>query len=261
MLRRAAQTAVVYAARNIASDLLPSTRPAACGCNSLLDSASLRHSGQRSFADVAEEPVEPVEPAEVRSPAIGNERVHRIVEEIVSLNLIEVADMTELLKKRLKLDGLPGMMPMMGGGQQQVAAAPAQEAPVKEEQTEFDVTLDGFGASDKIKVIKEVRAILPELGLKDAKVLVSSLSAQFSRPANAASARGGCPCCNNCLHAQVEKTPAVIKTGLKKEEAEALKAKLEAGKLPQLHLLPLQPLVINFQHSLPCAVGGKISLK
>lgn len=112
--------------------------------------------------------------------------------------------MTELLKTRLKLDGLPGMMPgMMGGGQQQGAAAPAQEAPAaKEEQTEFDVTLDGFGASDKIKVIKEVRSILPELGLKDAKVLV-------------------------------EKVPAVIKKGLKKEEAEALKAKLESvgGKI------------------------------
>ncbi|KAL0052168.1 hypothetical protein WJX82_009083 [Trebouxia sp. C0006] len=94
----------------------------------------------------------------------------------------------------------------MGAMQQPGAAAPAQAAaPAKEEQSEFDVTLEGFGASDKIKVIKEVRAILPELGLKDAKVLV-------------------------------EKTPAVIKKGLKKEEAEALKAKLEA-------------------------VGGKISLK
>lgn len=200
MLRRAARNALVYASRNIASDLVPSTRPATCGCSSsVLESATLRHCGQRSFADVAEEP------EEVRVPAEGNERVHRLVEEIVSLNLIEVADMTELLKKRLKLDGLPGMMPMMGGSPQQAAAAPAQEAPVKEEQTEFDVTLDGFGPSDKIKVIKEVRAVLPELGLKDAKVLV-------------------------------EKTPAVIKTGLKKEEAEALKAKLEA-------------------------VGGKISLK
>ena len=46
----------------------------------------------------------------------------------------------------------------------------------------------------------------------------------------AASARGCCHFCNNCLLAQVEKTPAVIKTGLKKEEAEALKAKLEAGQ-------------------------------
>ncbi len=164
MLRRAAQIALSFAARNTASDLLPATKAAACGCSSsLVDTASLRHRGQRSFADLA------AEPEEVRTPAVGNERVHRIVEEIVSLNLIEVADMTELLKQRLKLDGLPGMMPMMGGGPQQAAAAPAEAPAAKEEQTEFDVTLDGFGASDKIKVIKEVRAILPELGLKDAK--------------------------------------------------------------------------------------------
>ena len=62
------------------------------------------------------------------------------------------------------------------GAAQQAAPAQAAEVPAaKEEQTEFDIVLDGFGASDKIKVIKEVRAVLPELGLKDAKVLVSSL--------------------------------------------------------------------------------------
>ena len=169
MLRRAAQTAASFAARNVVSDLSPSTRAAACGCSSsLLESASLRHRGQRGFVDVSEEA------AEVRVPGEGNERVHRLVDEIVSLNMLEVADMTELLKVRLKLDGLPGMMPGLGGGPQQAAAAPAQEAAAKEEQTEFDVTLESFGASDKIKVIKEVRAILPELGLKDAKVLVCS---------------------------------------------------------------------------------------
>ena len=52
------------------------------------------------------------------------------------------------------------------------AAAPAEEK--KEEQTEFDVKLDGFDAAAKIKVIKEVRGVLPELGLKEAKELVSS---------------------------------------------------------------------------------------
>ena len=166
MWRRASLNALSFAARNSASDLLPTTRAAACGCSSsLVDSGALRNHGQRSFADLAEEP------DESRLPGANNARVQKLVEEIVSLNLIEVADMTELLKKRLKLDGLPGMMPM--GAVQQGAAAPAQEAaPAKEEQTEFDVTLDGFGASDKIKVIKEVRAVLPELGLKDAKVLV-----------------------------------------------------------------------------------------
>ena len=41
-----------------------------------------------------------------------------------------------------------------------------------------------------------------------------------------------CPHANNQSPAvaQVEKTPAVIKAGLKKEDAEALKAKLEAGE-------------------------------
>ena len=133
----------------------------------------MRQRGQRPFVDLAEEPEE--------TRPVGNPKVERIVEEIVSLSLIEVADLTELLKKKLKLDGLPGMMPgmMYANAPQQGAAAPAPEAPpVKEEQTEFDVSLDGFGASDKIKVIKEVRAILPELGLKDAKVLVSFVQCQ-----------------------------------------------------------------------------------
>ncbi|KAK9813031.1 hypothetical protein WJX72_007836 [[Myrmecia] bisecta] len=86
-----------------------------------------------------------------------------------------------------------------GGGAPQAAAAPADApaaAPV-EEKTEFDLKLDGFDAAAKIKVIKEVRA-MTDLGLKEAKELV-------------------------------EKSPAVLKKGLKKEEAEELKKKLEAA--------------------------------
>lgn len=53
------------------------------------------------------------------------------------------------------------------------AAQPAAiEAPVVE-QTEFGVVLEGFDASTKIKVIKEIRA-LSELGLKEAKELVDA---------------------------------------------------------------------------------------
>lgn len=169
MLQRVARAAGSVAARCIASDLHPVTRAAACGCSSSYsDSHSWQHRGQRSYAEIAEEPVE------VRLPGAGNERVQKLVEEIVNLNLLEVADLTELLRQRLGLGAMAGMMPQMGAPQQ---AAPAQveEAPAaKEEQTEFDIVLDGFGASDKIKVIKEVRAVLPELGLKDAKVLVST---------------------------------------------------------------------------------------
>ena len=76
-----------------------------------------------------------------------------------------------------------------------VAAGPAAPAPAAEEKTEFDVVMTDFGA-EKIKVIKEVRAIT-NLGLAEAKALV-------------------------------EGVPAKVKEGVSKEEAEEVKAKLEA---------------------------------
>ena len=78
-----------------------------------------------------------------------------------------------------------------------VAAGPAVAAagPVVEEKTEIDVILNEFGA-EKIKVIKEVRAITG-LGLAEAKALVETKDAK-------------------------------IKEGVSKEDAEALKAQLEA---------------------------------
>lgn len=77
-----------------------------------------------------------------------------------------------------------------------VAAGPAAAAAPVEEKTEFDVVMTDFGA-EKIKVIKEVRAITG-LGLAEAKALVESAP------------------------------NAKIKEGISKEDAEGLKAKLEA---------------------------------
>ncbi|MCM1149099.1 MAG: 50S ribosomal protein L7/L12 [Butyricicoccus sp.] len=76
-----------------------------------------------------------------------------------------------------------------------VAAAPAAAAAAVEEKTEFDVVMTDFGA-EKIKVIKEVRGITGA-GLAEAKAIV-------------------------------EGVPAKIKEGVSKEEAEEVKAKLEA---------------------------------
>ena len=78
-----------------------------------------------------------------------------------------------------------------------VMAAPAAgaAAPAAEEKTEFDVVLTGFDAAAKIKVIKVVREITG-LGLAEAK-------------------------------AAVEGTPKTLKEALSKDEAEALKAKIE----------------------------------
>ena len=78
-----------------------------------------------------------------------------------------------------------------------VAAAPgAGAAAAVEEKDEFTVTLEAAGDS-KINVIKEIRTITG-LGLKEAKDLVDG-------------------------------APKVVKESVKKEEAEAIKAKLEAA--------------------------------
>ena len=77
-----------------------------------------------------------------------------------------------------------------------VVAGPAAAAPAEEEKTEFDVVLEGFG-DQKIQVIKVVRE-LTSLGLKEAKEVVES-------------------------------APKAVLEGVKKEDAEAAKEKLEAA--------------------------------
>ena len=74
-------------------------------------------------------------------------------------------------------------------------AGPAAGGEAAEEQTEFDVILTAIG-DKKIQVIKEVRA-LTGLGLKEAKALV-------------------------------EEAPKAVKEGVDKDEAEKVKAQLEA---------------------------------
>jgi len=70
------------------------------------------------------------------------------------------------------LEQVHKIKPAAGGGVVVAAAGPAAAAPVKEEQTEFTVVLESFGA-DKIKVIKVVREITG-LGLKEAKDAVEA---------------------------------------------------------------------------------------
>lgn len=61
-----------------------------------------------------------------------------------------------------------------GGAAAAPAAAAAEEKPKAAEKTSFSVKLESFDAKDKIKVIKEVRAVTGK-GLKEAKDLVESL--------------------------------------------------------------------------------------
>ena len=70
-----------------------------------------------------------------------------------------------------------------------VAAAPAGGAgeAEAEEQTEFTVMLTSVG-SEKIKVIKEIRAINPSLGLKEAKAVADSAPAELVKDVSKAEA-------------------------------------------------------------------------
>ena len=118
----------------------------------------------------------------------------KIVEDLSSLTVLEAAELSKMLEERWGVSAaapvaFAGAMPGAGGGD----AAPAAAA---EEQTEFTVVLTS-GGDKKINVIKEVRAIRPDLGLKEAKDLVEA---------------GG-----------------KVKEGASKADAEKFKAQLEAA--------------------------------
>jgi len=164
-----------------------------------------------------------------------SDRVVRLVDEIMSLTLIEAADLCDLCQEKLAPgDGtpipgrmpfphpmgmfpgapMPGMaMPMMPGAPAAPAAAapaaapaaaaeaPAEDAPKekKEEKKKetYSVKLVSFDTSKKINVVKEVRAVT-QLGLKEAKEFVES-------------------------------APKVLKKGVPTADAEAIRDKLAAA--------------------------------
>jgi large subunit ribosomal protein L7/L12 len=115
------------------------------------------------------------------------EKFKKIISEIEQMNVLDLAELVKILEDKFGVSAAAPAMMMAGG-------AGAGEAEAKEEKTSFDVELTETGAS-KIAVIKAVRA-LTEMGLKDAKDLVDG-------------------------------APKLVKEGIKKEEAEAAKAKLE----------------------------------
>ena len=111
----------------------------------------------------------------------------KITAMIEEIKAMTVLELSELVKAIEEEFGVSAAAPVA------VAAGPVAAAAV-EEQTEFDVILTDAGAG-KINVIKVVREITG-LGLKEAKELVDN-------------------------------APKAIKTGVSKDEAEAVKAKLE----------------------------------
>ncbi|KAL6618824.1 hypothetical protein ACP70R_033963 [Stipagrostis hirtigluma subsp. patula] len=130
-----------------------------------------------------------------------SDRVWRLVEDVSSLTLAESAALSSLLLRRLDIPAPPiailNSAAGLGGGGAAASAGPAGEkAAAAAEKTVFELRLEAFDAASKIKVIKEIRSFT-DLGLKEAKELV-------------------------------EKSPAVIKGGVSKEEAEAIVERMKA---------------------------------
>ena len=90
-------------------------------------------------------------------------KLEKLVEELSTLSVLEAADLSKMLEEKW---GVSAAAPVAAAAA--VAAAPVEAA---EEQTEFTVVLTA-GGDKKINVIKEVRGVRPDLGLKEAKDLV-----------------------------------------------------------------------------------------
>lgn len=90
-------------------------------------------------------------------------KLEKLVEELSTLTVMEAADLSKLLEEKWGVSAAAPVAVAAAG-----AAAPAEAV---EEQTEFTVVLTN-GGDKKINVIKEVRGVRPDLGLKEAKDLV-----------------------------------------------------------------------------------------
>ncbi|MDR0423434.1 MAG: 50S ribosomal protein L7/L12 [Rickettsiales bacterium] len=88
-----------------------------------------------------------------------SEKLQKIVEELSTLTVLEVADLGKLLEEKWGVSAAVA-----------VAAGPAAGAAVAEAKSDFTIVLESAG-DNKINVIKEVRAATG-LGLKEAKDLV-----------------------------------------------------------------------------------------
>ena len=109
-----------------------------------------------------------------------------LAKQILALNMLESKDLMDILKKELGVpDGMMGMgMPGAGypmgaapaapAAPAAGAAAPAEAAAPAQEKTDFELKLESFNAADKLKVIKEIRAITG-LGLKESKDMVEKV--------------------------------------------------------------------------------------
>jgi large subunit ribosomal protein L7/L12 len=96
----------------------------------------------------------------------------QILEAISGMSVLELADLVKDIEEAF---GVSAAMPM-------AVAAPAAVAEQAEERLEYKVTLENSGA-EKIKSIKALRSVMPELNLTDAKKAVEDAPTVLSESA------------------------------------------------------------------------------
>src|SRR5262252_6804580 len=93
----------------------------------------------------------------------------KLVEQLSALSVLEIAGLVKQLEEKWGVSAAAPVAVAAGAGA--AGAAGGAAAPAAEEKTTFDVILKETGGN-KIAVIKEVRAVVPGLGLAEAKALV-----------------------------------------------------------------------------------------
>jgi large subunit ribosomal protein L7/L12 len=166
-------------------------------------SSSNRTNLAQAVATSAQTPIPP--PHFEGQPKEYPPKIQQLVEEIAKLNLIEVSDLNELLRKKLNIKDVAmsfapsGAMNAGSASGGAVAAAPKEEeeaeAP-KAVKTSFKLKLVKYDEAKKVALIKEVKALGDNMNLVQAKKFIESV-------------------------------PQVFRDNISKEEADKLKAQLE----------------------------------
>ncbi|XP_030572311.1 uncharacterized protein LOC115770981 [Drosophila novamexicana] len=153
-------------------------------------------------AAAAEKLVPPVPEGAAKPP---NPKLDSIVNNIAALNLLEVAELSTLLKQKLNLPETAFAPQFAAAGPARAAAADdEEEAAPKKVQTSFKVKMIKFDEKQKVALIKEVKNLLEGMNLVQAKKFVES-------------------------------APTIVKEDVTKEEAEKLKEALaKAGAIIEI---------------------------
>ncbi|AKM84548.1 MAG: 50S ribosomal protein L7/L12, large subunit ribosomal protein L7/L12 [candidate division Kazan bacterium GW2011_GWA1_50_15] len=149
--------------------------------------ATVEASAEAAPAAVEEKPAEPAKEEKKVDESMLSANAKKVVDMVSDMKALELAELVKVLEDKFGVSAAPVAVAAAGGAAAAIVSA--------EEKSAYDVVLTDAG-SNKIGVIKAVREVVPELGLKEAKDLV-------------------------------EAAPKTVKEGVKKEQAEEMKKKLE----------------------------------